>query len=101
MFRLTVEKILKVVNIGNAFLGLGFLLCIIGAITKDILILRLGFLTLIFGGVFRFIKIITERLPIKKYKDHKKALLIMSKFLIWLIVFLVYTYLLNRIIEII
>ncbi len=92
---------LRGVMIENTFLALGFFLVVLGFLVDKELALRTVFLTLIFGGIFRVIKIIANRLLVHgKIQTKKDVVLRMVKLGIWLISIIAYAYFLNKIIHI-
>ena len=96
-----VGKILDKVKVSNTFLALGFILVILAFVLDNQLGLRVGFLTLIFGGVFRLMNIITKSLRAPRRSGQSMRFFFnVTKFLMWIIAFLIYAHYLNKLIQI-
>ena len=92
-------KLFTKVSVNVTYLVVGSLLSIFGAILSLEVILRIGLLTLFFGGIFRILRTIVDRIPLeKRIYNFKDLFFTILKFSIWLFTFFIYGYFLNKII---
>jgi len=102
MPKIDVSRILEKVKLNNTFLALGFIICIITIITEYETGLKIGLITLFFGGVFRVLNIIGNAIP--KYNRFRPPsqhfFLMICKFMLWFIVLGAYLLAINKIIPI-
>ena len=101
-------SILKEIKLGNGFLYTGSLTILISIFISSeytLLGLKIGVITLIFGGVFRLLNMITKTLiEDKKDKSTNKLAFIkcnIIRFSIWIIALLIYVLWINTVIQII
>lgn len=96
-----VERILDNVTVNRTFLGVGAIISIISTISEYEIGLRLGFLTLFFGGVFRIVGILTTNIPIKRKQTSLRNIFYVSlKFFIWVAAFSLYAFYLRKLLPI-
>jgi len=100
--------ILKEIKLGNGFLYTGSLTILISIFISSeytLLGLKIGIMTLVFGGVFRLLNMVTKTLiEDKKDKNTKKRSFIkwnILRFSIWIIVLLLYVLWIDTVIDII
>lgn len=94
-------KLFEKISINTTYLIVGAFLSFTGPLVKSDLVLKIGLLTLFFGGVFRFLGLIVNRIPLHEKIDSFKDLIFsIIKFLIWIVVFTIYGYFLNNLIQI-
>lgn len=91
-------NLLEKVYLNSTFLVLGFVITSISIFSKYELGIKLGILTLFFGGIFRVLNIIGSTFPNfrKEKKNLKFFFLGIIKFSLYLIPLLIYFYLANN-----
>jgi len=101
MVKIDVSKILDKVKLGNTFLAFGLIVSTITVALKYELGLKIGLLTLFFGGGFRLLNILEKHLlQPNNFKVTSSAGITITflRFIIWLIALLLYGFYLNKII---
>lgn len=95
----------KITHLGSSFIIFGGAIILLSLYVKSDNGLKIGLLTLIFGGIFRllngFTEAIYEPLKKKKFTYYKFFLITSIRFIVWFALIVVYIYLINKVISII
>lgn len=97
-------KTFEKINLESSFLAFGGLGILISIYTNHLLGLKVSFLTLIFGGIFRLFNIISKNIlsAIPKKVEYGGFIFVtILRFLMWAFLLAIYTFILNRYLSII
>ena len=97
-----ISKILEAISLNNTFLFLGAVVVIISVFTQYDIGLKIGLITLVFGGLFRVQLHINKALPTNRRRDSKTRLFVinMIKLGLWILTLFLYIYCVNKIYQI-
>jgi hypothetical protein len=88
-----IGEALEKVKLGNSYLFFGALILLSSIVTDHILGIKIGFITFVYGGIFRLTNIITNLLKVEdSKKDSPQIIKTIFRFLIWIGLLFSYVY---------
>ena len=94
-----ISEILEKISLNNIFLFVGAFATIFSVISRYDLGIRIGVITLIFGGILRVQLHLNKALPAHpRYHSKKRVFFVnIGRFLLWLLTLFLYSYSINKV----